>query len=136
MTQPLDLAEQIAAHLATTDIEILDLTGPEGALRLVRSPGGFVVADAPEDQPPPAITVNAPGPGILLLAHPMRAEAAAPLHAHVAQGDIIGFLRIGPLLTPVRAPQSGVMVATLAQDGATVGYGTPLFELEPRENAP
>ena len=136
MTPPLALADQIAAHLATTDIDVLELTGPDGTLRLLRQASGVVVADAPAFEPLPVVTVHAPGPGVFLPAHPMRAEAAAPLNAIVAKGDVLGFLRIGPLLMPVTAPVAGSVVGVLATDGATLGYGTPLFELEPPEETP
>jgi acetyl-CoA carboxylase biotin carboxyl carrier protein len=41
----------------------------------------------------------------------------------------VALLRIGLLLCPVVAPAAGVLGAPLAEDGAMVGYGTPLFPL-------
>lgn len=38
---------------------------------------------------------------------------------------------IGSLLLPVCAPRDATLAATLIAHGTTVGYGTPLFELEP-----
>ena len=40
-------------------------------------------------------------------------------------------LKIGPLLLSVTAPQPGIVENIPVDDGATVGYGTPLVDLHP-----
>ena len=54
-----------------------------------------------------------------------------PLRRHVAAGDTLAFIRVGPIVLPVKAPRGGALVRTLAEIGALVGYGDPLFEIEP-----
>ncbi len=57
---------------------------------------------------------------------------SAALPRHVTPGDVLGMIRIGPVLLPVTAAVGGRLIACLAEPGAVVGYGDPLFEIEPR----
>ncbi|WP_275791319.1 acetyl-CoA carboxylase [Pararhizobium gei] len=52
------------------------------------------------------------------------------LTREVGPGEILGFIRVGPVLLPVKAPKAGVLAHILAEHGALVGYGHPLFETE------
>ena len=133
MTKLFDLAKLLAAHLSTTDLERLILNGPERALRLVRQGTDFVI-EAAETASPNAVIVRAGTPGVFLRRHPLGTALSAPEGAMVGKDEFLGFLRIGPLLTAVPAPVGGTIVAILADDGAIVGFGTPLFEIEPDEN--
>lgn len=49
---------------------------------------------------------------------------------NVANGEILGFIRIGPVLLPVKASKTGILTRVLAENDALVGYGAPLFEIE------
>ena len=53
--------------------------------------------------------------------------------APVAAGQPIGLLQVGPLLLPLATPCNGAVVATLADDGAAVGYGQPLITFWPSD---
>ena len=78
MTTPLDHVAAIAAWLAATDIDELELTGPDGHLRLRRStepeattrrsPAAPPVLDS---SPPAAEIIVSPGMGVFLHAHPL-----------------------------------------------------------------
>jgi acetyl-CoA carboxylase biotin carboxyl carrier protein len=70
-----------------------------------------------------AETITVPIAGHLLAAHPLR----APKH-HVAAGEAGAFIRIGPMLLPVRAPKAG-RISGRTPDGLT-GYADPAFTLE------
>lgn len=48
----------------------------------------------------------------------------------VRRGDIIGFVEVGPLRVPVACPDDGVLLPPIEQDGALVGYSTPLFKID------
>jgi biotin carboxyl carrier protein len=54
-----------------------------------------------------------------------------PLPRHVAAGDTLGFVRVGPIVLPVKAAKAGMLIRTLAEKDRLVGYGDPLFEIEP-----
>lgn len=140
MTSPLDRVADIAAWLAATDIECLELVGPGGGLRLRR--GG--ADEAPGLGRPGAATethaetrgagrdrevVPSPGVGVFLRAHPLRDEPLVRPGDRVAAGQALGLLRIGCLLVPVVAPRPGTVQAVPAADGALVGFADPLVEL-------
>lgn len=139
MTSPLDQAAAIGSWLAATDIDVLELIGPDGHLRLRRggeppvAPGreasGRAVeaasAGASED------VVISPDFGLFLRAHPLHETPLARLGDRVAAGQLLGLLKIGMLLLPVPAPREGVVTAVLAPDGSLVGFGDPLVALSP-----
>jgi acetyl-CoA carboxylase biotin carboxyl carrier protein len=137
MTKTSAEIRQLADWLGATDLGLLELTMPEGTLRLGRdrSTGAFVEVDArpamasgrlPVDQ-----VVSAPSVGVFRRAHPLDPLALPALGARVAAGQAIGLLQIGPLLLPLAAPCDGIVMAIHADDGAAVGYGQPLVTLRP-----
>ena len=137
MTSPLDHAATLVAWLAATDIDILELAGPDGHLRLRRGESGqgqLVDASAcrPELQGGAGAqraVVTSPGVGLLLCAHPLRDEPLVDAGDRVAAGQVLALLRIGAILVPVPAPCPGIVTAILAADGALVGFGDPVLEL-------
>jgi hypothetical protein len=56
--------------------------------------------------------------------------ALGNLSCKVTAGEILGFIRVGPILLPVRAAKAGVLTRALAENDVLVGYGDPLFEIE------
>lgn len=88
-------------------------------------PRGTGEAARPEDAP----VLRSPSIGWLRLRHP---EAAAPgeddrVPRLVGAGDIVAFLECGAVLRPVAADCDGTLGTPLQEDGALVGFGTPLF---------
>jgi biotin carboxyl carrier protein len=77
-------------------------------------------------------TVAAPMAGIFADRHPAAVAPALAVLADVALGDTLGFIRVGPMLLPVKASATGILTGVLAGVGRLVGYGDPLFEIEPR----
>lgn len=131
MADAFDNVAQLSAWMEQTGVSLLELTGPRGTLRLVQD-GQGVPAVLDEHAPPAAgLIVRAPGAGVFLDRHPMRLEPAVEHGAPVRAGSPLGFLRVGPLLTAIVAPQDGVVLEVLAAHGRLVGYGAPLFELDP-----
>lgn len=66
--------------------------------------------------------------------HPTRKQAVIAAGAEVAAGETMGFVRDGLVLYPVVAPQPGIVTRVTSPDGAPVGYGAVLFELEVTES--
>lgn len=141
-----DQIERIARWLAATDIALLELRGPGHAL-VLRHEGAAVELIEQEDGAPmdasaasaaltnttPAsdlLTVTAPSLGVFLHRHPLRAEALAAPGTAVQAGQALGLLQIGSLLLRVAAPVDACLIEALAEHGAVVGYGTPLFALQ------
>ena len=130
MTSPLDHIAEVVAWLAATDIDALELSGPDGHLRLRRGgePAGEPEAaqvEASDD------AVTSSGFGLFLHAHPLHETPFVRRGDRVFAGQVLGLLRIGALLLPVRAPHGGVVKAFAAPDGLLVGFGDPLIALAP-----
>jgi acetyl-CoA carboxylase biotin carboxyl carrier protein len=135
MTNPLDHVAEIAAWLAATDIDYLELAGPTGHLRLRRGGESEVTTGGVSDGPPAedeTVAMPSPGFGIFLHAHPLHETPLVRAGDSVAAGQVLGFLKIGPLLVPVPAPHEGVVSDILAQDGTLVGFCDPLFRFSPQ----
>jgi acetyl-CoA carboxylase biotin carboxyl carrier protein len=49
----------------------------------------------------------------------------------VRENDVLGLLKIGVLYAPITAPTAGVVTKITAADGTLLGFGSPVFELEP-----
>jgi acetyl-CoA carboxylase biotin carboxyl carrier protein len=135
MTNLLDHVAEIAAWLAATDIDCLELTGPTGHLRLRRGSepevtmGGTGDGPVAEDE---TIVMPSPGFGIFLHAHPLHETPMVRAGDSVAAGKVLGFLKIGPLLVPVPAPHEGIVSDIVAPDATLVGFGDPLFRFSPQ----
>ena len=138
--QAQDIA-QLGAWLAATDLELLELRGPWGQVRIQRdgvgtaqvaaapgTPAGQAGATRAKDMAPVA---TAPAPGMWRDQVPGRSEPLARPGAAVRAGDLLGLVQAGPLLLPVRAPADGVLGDWLVAPGTAVGYGTALAALHP-----
>jgi acetyl-CoA carboxylase biotin carboxyl carrier protein len=136
MTDALDHVDQLCAWLADTDIALLELTSPTRTLRLLHDDTRVTVetVDGPDGLCQPALVVRAAAPGRFLQQHPLRDRALAVVGEDVAADAPLGLLQIGPLLLAVSAPSTGIVTDVLALHGTIVGYGTPLFELQPLED--
>jgi acetyl-CoA carboxylase biotin carboxyl carrier protein len=117
------LAERLARHgLATLEVR-------QGAARL-----RIVASDAATGAPAvsaPSITATAPAPGRLAWCHPATRDAPLEVGAAVSAGAIVAYLVAGELVLPVTAPADGTITARLGEDGALVGFGTPILALAP-----
>ena len=123
--------ERLAAWCASAGIGEIELAEAGFSLRLhVQAVAETPVAAA---EPPKAETVfkgvRAPGVGVFRLDHPTTGRPIAEPGQTVRKGETVGVLQVGPCLKAVVAPADGVLGAALAEDGAVVGYGTPLYEL-------
>jgi acetyl-CoA carboxylase biotin carboxyl carrier protein len=133
---PIDDIQQLLAWLADTDIALLELRGRGVHLRL-RHDGERV--DGADDDVPPAldapaaagrVVAAASSVGVFLHQHPLQEAPLARPGTRVDAGQTIGLLQIGSLLLPVCAARDATVAATLVAHGITVGYGTPLIELD------
>ncbi|WAJ29941.1 acetyl-CoA carboxylase biotin carboxyl carrier protein [Antarcticirhabdus aurantiaca] len=139
MTSPLDQIPRLAALLAETGIDTLELAGPEGRVFLARNGAPAAPAHAPAEaaagepqgSAPGAVTVASPGIGAFRRAHPLHAQPLADEGTAVVAGQVLALLQVGALLQPVRAPSSGILAAVRREDGALTGHGDPLFDISP-----
>ncbi len=123
----------LSETLEGTSIGLLELTTPEETIRLRRGDTSHpppLAAIEPSMRAHPPGLVTAPCPGVFRTAHPAQDGPLAQAERHVAAGEAVGLVQVGPLLVHIAAPASGVVGEVLAENGATVGYGTPLLRLQ------
>ena len=123
--------ERLTAWCASAGIREIELAEAGFSLRLHMQ---AVVAETPMAAVAPKAEtvfkgVRAPGVGVFRLDHPTTGRPVAEPGQTVRKGETVGVLQVGPCLKAVLAPADGVLGAALAEDGAIVGYGTPLYEL-------
>ena len=130
--------KDMAAALAKTDIEWLEIDGPGVSLRLRRGHAAAAVAATAAAATPPAAvesaappTARAPMAGVFLHRHPLQAAPLATVGETVAAGQVIGLVQAGLLLMPVVAQAAATVLALAVPHGATVGYGDTLLQLQP-----
>jgi acetyl-CoA carboxylase biotin carboxyl carrier protein len=131
---PAEQARALGALLTGTAITLLELTTPDGTIRLVREAGS--VPARPASQPAPdGTTVKSHSVGVFHHGHPLHPGPLVQPGDIVQAGAPVGLLRVGMLLFAVAAPENGIVQQHLAEDGATVGYGTPLLRLQRKPTA-
>ncbi|MBY5359718.1 acetyl-CoA carboxylase [Rhizobium leguminosarum] len=119
--------------LTAAGVDGLEISLPGGQLRIVvAEKGGARISSTDATPPAPGLTsavVKAPMAGRFCLDHPASA-VPQKLPRSVSDADIVGFVGVGHILHPLRAGRSGVLIRLLAEPGALVGFGDPLFEIE------
>ncbi|MDR9803887.1 acetyl-CoA carboxylase [Rhizobium hidalgonense] len=120
--------------LTAAGVEGLEISLPGGQLRIVMSGEGGArigIEEATLRAPGPApVVVKATMAGHFCAEHPAAPAVPGNLPRSVSAADIIGFVRVGHVLLPLRAGRSGVLMRLLATPGALVSFGDPLFEIE------
>jgi len=128
----IDDIQQLSTWLAATNIDLLELNGPDEHLCLRRE--GTRIQIIPrhtmQDEPAPRTVAAAASVGMFLHGHPLRGEPLAQPGTSVRAGQTVGLLRIGALLLPVTASHDSIVAGVLVESGTIVGYGTPLVELQ------
>ncbi|HXV30888.1 MAG TPA: hypothetical protein VD840_11200 [Sinorhizobium sp.] len=132
--------EKIALWLENAGVGSIEIETEDG--RLVRIVAGedATSRDAGHDpaasaatEPPRVRPAAAPIAGHVLPVHPARDAAEATIGASVVPEQIIGFVRVGPLIMPIRAETAGTLDACLVEPGDLVGYGDTVFLIEPAQ---
>ena len=131
-----DDVERLIRRLERSDITALTVCDETSSLtlRMGAAPGGagaasfgpLVTSEAARTQEAPVL--RSPSIGRLRLHHPEAAPVEDDrLPRPVGAGDIVAFLECGAVLRAVVADRDGTLGAPLQDDGALVGFGTPLF---------
>ncbi|WP_246754602.1 MULTISPECIES: hypothetical protein [Rhizobium] len=138
LTDP-SVMREIASWLETAGASAIEIETEDGRhLRIVMDEEAALHADkGPRDMVPamPArVTIaKAPFAGHFLDAHPARDTPAAAQDTAAAAGDIVGFVKVGPLLMAVRAAEAGMLNECSVEAGNLVGYGDTIFSIEPAQ---
>ncbi|MDX8497810.1 biotin attachment protein [Mesorhizobium sp. VK4C] len=124
--------EKLGAWCAAAGVSEIELAEAGFSLRLHIQFGNAepyaTVSEAPNAE---AVFkgVRAPGVGVFRLVHPTTGHPVVERGQPVRKGETVGVLQVGTCLKAVVAPADGALGDPLAEDGAVVGYGTPLYEL-------
>lgn len=123
--------------LTAAGVSGLEISWPSGQLRIViatENEAGIDVSvtSRPAPTAQPLAVVKAPMAGHFYPGSPSRPAATHRLPRSVSAADALGFLRVGPILLPLRAGRAGILTKQLAEPDALVGFGDPLFEIEPQ----
>ncbi|MGR4842974.1 acetyl-CoA carboxylase biotin carboxyl carrier protein [Rhizobium sp. LARHSG275] len=123
----------LTAALMAAGVDGLEISRPGGQLRIVVAGESGARIGSTEATPPApgsaAAVVKAPMAGRFCVEHPAASAAPQDLPRSVSDADIVGFVGVGHILLPLRAGRSGVLIRLLAEPGALVGFGDPLFEI-------
>ena len=128
---PFDHIGQLSAWLAEAGIAELELIGPSSRLRLSLDGDQAQFAGIEPSDEAEAEIIIASTVGVFLHRHPMSDVPLAPEGSPVRADQVVGLLRVGPLLVPVAAPKDGIVTAMLAPHEAVVGYGAELIAFHP-----
>ncbi|NEJ30670.1 acetyl-CoA carboxylase [Rhizobium leguminosarum] len=120
--------------LTAAGVNGLEISRPGGQLRIiVAGERGTRISSTEATPPAPGFTsavVKASMAGRFCVEHPASHAVPQKLPRSVSDADIVGFVGVGHILLPLRAGRSGVLTRLLAEPGALVGFGDPLFEIE------
>ena len=101
----------------------------EGNLQLSLRIEGGAAGEKPSESPPTDRVLAADAFGTFRLSHPATGGDPPEFPRRVAEGAVVGYLAVGPLLRPVRAKADCLLLRPLMKDGAEIGYGDPLFAI-------
>lgn len=76
-------------------------------------------------------TINSPGVGILLYAHPANAGSAPALPRKAAKGEVVAYIKTGLTLRSVLATRDCHLHRAVAAEGTGIGYGDALLDVAP-----
>jgi acetyl-CoA carboxylase biotin carboxyl carrier protein len=115
--------------------------------RRARGDASLEPASHPEPAPPPAPVRPAPAPrapqpltgtivespsvGLFWRSPAPGAPPFADVGARVSPGDTLAIVEVMKLMNHIVAPVAGTVQAVLAENGARVEYGQPLFTIDP-----
>ncbi|ABC93396.1 hypothetical conserved protein (plasmid) [Rhizobium etli CFN 42] len=111
----------------------VEISRPDGQLRIVISrEGGARISGqkrTPRASGSAPEVVKAPMAGHFCAEHP-AAVTPQTLPRFVSDASVLGFIRVGHVLLPLRGGRSGVLTRLLVEPDDLVGFGDPLFEIE------
>ncbi|KAA3509623.1 acetyl-CoA carboxylase [Agrobacterium rosae] len=116
----------LSAALTQAGVDCIEIEQPRGKLRIVveKNGGASVLINAAKGVGKDVVR------GQLAGVFTSYQTPSRSLSGNVATGEILGFIRVGPILLPVKVGKAGTLTRALAENNSLVGYGDPLFEIE------
>ncbi len=128
---------KIALWLEDAGVDSIEIETEGG--RLVRIVAGAGISSDGAGDADVSVSRNsakpakAPIAGHFLPVHPARDAAEATIGTAVFPEQIIGFLRVGPLIMPIDTEEAGTLDGCVVEPGSLVGYGDTVFLIEPAQ---
>jgi acetyl-CoA carboxylase biotin carboxyl carrier protein len=125
----------LIARLRASRLGELEVRTGAWRVRLRRDPdvgvrasaGGATSAEAAPDEPPDGSVARSTAVGYFTPGRELVVGAS------VRSGDLLGTIDVLGISQEVTAPEDGIVVAVLAEEGQAVEYGQALAEIEPLE---
>lgn len=114
--------------LTAAGVDGLELSDASGQLRIVVSADGSTRTAV--DTSATTFAIKAAMAGIFCLQRPGSMDVMANLPRPIVATEVLGFLRIGPVLVPFTAGRTGRLTSRLAEPDSLVSFGDVLFEIE------
>lgn len=127
-----DVIAKLTSWLEQAGVGAIVIERDDQQIKIVIAGGAAQISRMTQGKPKTAasVAIKSPCVGHFLTQHPCRADETTQDGAAVNTGDTVGFVKIGPLLLNVTAPEDGVLGQALVKSGELVGYGDPLFMVE------
>ena len=137
--------------VSESNVSELEITEPEGKVRIVKGPVGgaqpmSVTTMAPSAAPAPSAAVAAPAPapveapaghtvkspmvGTFYRASSPGAKAFVEVGSVIKEGETICIVEAMKILNEIESEKTGTIVQVLGENGQAVEYGQPLFVIE------
>jgi acetyl-CoA carboxylase biotin carboxyl carrier protein len=138
--------------VSESNVSELEITEPEGKVRIVKGSGAAMQAPVPQiaavplaSGPAPAAAAAVPAPAVEVPAghivkSPMvgtfyrsaspGAKSFVEIGAPVKEGETICIIEAMKILNEIEADKSGTITQILCENGQAVEYGQPLFVIE------
>ncbi|NWJ25668.1 acetyl-CoA carboxylase [Rhizobium sp. RM] len=124
------IIERLTLVLAAAGVDGIEITRRDQTVRIVvAGSAGRSARDisASKSETASAAIFKAPMAGVFWPSDLSR----APTQGSSANDNLVGFLRVGPVLLPVKAGTSKRLRRHLVEPGTVVGFGDPIAEVEP-----
>ncbi|QRM57080.1 acetyl-CoA carboxylase [Sinorhizobium sp. BG8] len=128
LTDPVTIAA-LSDALTRAGVEGLEITTRDGHIRIVALTGGGAEVSHSKMAPVSSadtVVIKAPIAGYF---RPVAVGTDEEARG-IAQGEILGFMAVDPVLVPLVAPHSGLLRRQLVEPETLTGFGTPLFEIQ------
>lgn len=138
------LVERLVSLLENSALSEIEYSADGTRIRLVKASGqvGSEQPRLPEAQTPVAVpmpqsswTIDAGLTGVFYLAPSPEEPVFVDVGAVIQEGQQVGIIEAMKMLNVLESERPGRLVRILVEDGASVEAGTPLFELQPVEDA-
>ncbi|TKT78360.1 hypothetical protein [Aquamicrobium sp. LC103] len=123
----------LTSALEAAGVDGVEIEQPASGLRILLAKGSrpFVSGGSKPGGRAATMVIRAPMAGRFWVHHPSWPATARNYPRPVTRMDVLGFIRVGPILLPLRTAVSGRVEKCVAEHDAMVGFGDSLFEIEP-----